>query len=332
MVVLRIHEKVGSRRFSNMPSAKALASPVRKCPITGAALPNFFLQRFALVAHPETKKPWFLPRDLETKAPVNHQTVEAQAQEGASHPGHESTEASPLETAQQTPKYTGTGQIEPTPGTRSIQKPGPSAYTLSSQRLLQELQHEKSPYSKLYKKLLRMSDHGNTKLGSLITTATWRHDMDIVVLELLRRRVVEGLCHFSKISEKADRRKYILKCESWDEVKDLKHRGCLLYLGTPNMMSSEPTSGYVPPRLATMDLGPVRYGSKLAVHNLCELLGEEHVAHLRQESELPREGSLYLLGRQATVNLQMILWKLQGYMVWKQGQQQDMPKKVVQKD
>jgi len=332
MVVIRIHEKVGGKRFSNMPSAKALASPVRKCPITGAALPSFFLQRFTLVAHPETKKPWFLPRDLETKAPVNHQTAEAQAQEEGTHPGHESTEASPLKAAQQTPKCAETEQIEPTPRTRSVEKPGPSAYTLSSQRLLQELQHEKSPYSKLYKKLLRMSDHGNTKLGSLITTATWRHDMDIVVLELLRRRVVEGLCHFSKMSEKADRRKYILKCERWDEVNNFKHRGCLLYLGTQNMMSSQPTSGYIPPRLATMDLGPTRYGSKLAVHNLCELLGEEHVAHLRQESELLRDGSLYLLGRQATVNLQMMLWRLQGYMVWKQAQQQDMPKKVVQKD
>jgi hypothetical protein len=69
-----------------------------------------------------------------------------------------------------------------------------------------------------------------------------------------------------------------------------------------------------------MDMGPVRFGSKLAVHNLRELLGEEHVRKLREGSELLRDGSLFLLGRQATVNLQMLLWKLQGYLVWEQPQ------------
>ncbi|KAL2191662.1 hypothetical protein L209DRAFT_673870 [Thermothelomyces heterothallicus CBS 203.75] len=262
------------RHLRRNPYAKALATPVRKCPITTTALPNFFLQRFALIAHPETKKPWFVPHDLETKAP----------------------------------KADG-----PTPRTRNCEKRGPSAYTLSSQRLLQELQREKSPYFKLYKKLLRMSDHGNTRLGSLITTATWRSDMDAVVLELLRRRVVEGLCHFSNMTDKAGR-KYVVKCERWDDVKNLKHRGCLLYLGLPDESSSGSTSGYVPPRLAAMDMGAVKFGSKLAVHNLPELLGEEHVSQLRRGSTLLRDGSLYLLGRRATVNLQMMLWKLQGYM------------------
>lgn len=72
-----------------------------------------------------------------------------------------------------------------------------------------------------------------------------------------------------------------------------------------------------------MDIEGVRFGGKLAVHDLRVILGEEHVGRLREESGLLREGSLFLLGRQATIQLQMLLWKLQGYMAWER--QQDTP-------
>ncbi|KAL2152344.1 hypothetical protein VTH82DRAFT_5528 [Thermothelomyces myriococcoides] len=312
------------RHLRRNPYAKALATPVRRCPITTTILPNFFLQRFILVAHPETKQPWFVPQDLEMKRPVKSPPAEAQCPDNAQD-NRETTNSSSPEATQEAGKEalkdaeTGQKAGETTSGTRSIEKRGPSAYTISSQRLLQELQREKSPYFKLHKKLMRMSDHGNSRLGSLISAATWRSDMDAVVLELLRRRIVEGLCHFSNMTEKAGR-KYVVKCERWDDVKNLKHRGCLLYLGPPEESSSGSAPGYVPPRLAAMDMGPVKFGSKLAVHNLPELLGKEHVSQLRQGSTLLRDGSLYLLGRRATVNLQMMLWKLQGYMAWETPQ------------
>ncbi|KAL2162863.1 hypothetical protein VTH06DRAFT_6699 [Thermothelomyces fergusii] len=310
------------RHLRRNPYARALATPVRRCPITSVALPNFFLQRFSLIAHPETKAPWFVPQDLETRAPVKPPAAEAQrpdaiqgGREAADGPSPEATHESPEDGGETGQKADG-----PTPGTRNLQKQGPSAYTLSSQSLLQELQRNKSPYFALYRKLLRMSDHGITKLGSLISMATWRSDMDAVVLELLRRRVVEGLCHFSNMTETAGR-EYVVKCESWDDAKNLKHRGCLLYLGPPEGSSSGSTPGDVPPRLSVMDMGPVKFGAKLAVHSLPELLGEEHVSRLRRESALLRDGSLYLLARQATVNLQMMLWKLQGYMAWNRRQE-----------
>jgi hypothetical protein len=162
-------------------------------------------------------------------------------------------------------------------------------------------------------RLLRMNDHGHSRLGAVLNNATWRHDMDSVLLELTRRRVVEGLCHFAQMVQQQDRA-YIVKCERWTDAPTFNHRGCLLYLGPPEGASTEAGSEYIPPRLSTMDMGKVRFGSKLAVHNLRELLGEGHVGRLRQESELLRDGSLFLLGRQATVNLQMLMWKLQGYM------------------
>lgn len=194
-------------------------------------------------------------------------------------------------------------------------KMGPSAYVLSRQGLFQDFQRSGSAYFKAQMRLLRMSDHGQSRLGSVLNNATWRSDMDSVLLELMRRRIVEGLCHFAKMVENQGR-EYIVKCERWTDAPNFKHRGCLLYLGLPEGSSLEPGLEYIPPRLSSMNVGKVRFGSKLAVHNLRELLGEEHVGRLRQESELLRDGSLFLLGRQATVNLQMLLWKLQGYLTW----------------
>lgn len=202
---------------------------------------------------------------------------------------------------------------------------GPSAYVLSRQKLLQEIQRPQSQYHNDHKRLLRMSDHGQAQLGPVLNRAVWAKDMDKIVLELMRRRAVEALLHFASMVEKQGR-KYIVRCERFSDAKSLKHRGCLLYLGrqeeastaSSESSSSESDPEFVPPRLSTMDIEGVRFGRKLAVHNLQILLGEEHVSRLRTGSELLRSGSLFLLGRQATVKLQMLLWKLQGYMVWEE--------------
>lgn len=328
--------------FSNPSLAQALATSVRKCPITGVALPSFFLQRFNLIAHPETQTPWFVPHGLETKVPAASMMHESKATEAtqpmpdpatpttaepeaseAAHPGSEPAESPSLETERDPPAPVEEDLKEDkaTAQAEDLEKIGPAAYTLSRQQLLQELQRDKSPYFRGQKRLLRMSQYGQSKSGSsLLNDANWRRDMDTVLLEIMRRRVVEGLCHFARLVEGLERH-YLIKCKHWDDVKELNHRGCLLYLGSPdNSTSLESASEYVPPRLSTMDMGPVKFGAKLTVHNLRELLGEKHLGRLRQQSELLQDGSLYLLGRQATVSLQMLLWKLQGYMAWEKQQ------------
>lgn len=157
-------------------------------------------------------------------------------------------------------------------------------------------------------------------LSVMINNATWRSDMDTVILDLLRKRAVEGLCHFARLSQE-QARGYIVKCERWDDVKELKHRGCLLYLGQAKGTAPDPALEFVPPRLSSMDVGPAKFGvAKLAVHNLREILGDEYLEKLRQRSTLLSDGSLFLLGRQATVNLQMLLWKIQGYVTWETNQ------------
>ena len=233
------------------------------------------MQKLTLRSHPETGAPWFFPGGLDSK--VSNTATDA---------GDEASGAAK--------------DKQP--------KSGPSGYILSRQRLLQDLQRPNSVYFKSYKNLLRMSDHGHTNLGSVLNNTTWRSDMDLAVLEMMRRRAAEGLAYFAKMVE-TESRDYIVKCERWDDVKPLKHKGCLLYLGSPEGTSPVPGLDPVPPRLSTMDAG-----HQLVVHNLRDLLGEEHVSRLRQGSELFREGSLFLLVKLATVNLQLLLWKLQGYM------------------
>ncbi|KAH6641379.1 hypothetical protein F5144DRAFT_600018 [Chaetomium tenue] len=249
--------------------------------------------------------------------PTNATTAEPEV-----HPVSEQAGAPSLEPARDQPESAKAGPKAGKSATylNDSNKVGPAAYTLCRQQLLQELQRDKSPYFRGQKRLLRMSRYGQSNSGSLLNRAHWRSDMDAVLLEIMRRRVVERLGYFSKMVTGLDRN-YLIKCEKWDDVKELDHRGCLLYLGPPdNSASSESISEYVPPRLSTMDMGPVRFGAKLAVHNMRELLGEKHLGQLRQQAELLRDGSLYLLGRMPTSPLQMMLWKLQGYMAWEKQQ------------
>ncbi|AEO63198.1 2e9c0f8b-eea8-47dd-99f7-8fa8443612bb [Thermothielavioides terrestris] len=334
------------KQLARNPFAKALATPVRRCPITNTVLPRFLLQRFRLVSHPETGRPWFTPADLSPKGPATGQApVPDVSPERATAPGPAkelpqetlrgleqkqdgASSGSEPEIPAQLPQQdlqAGASTAEQAPVARRPTKTGPSAYVLSRQTLFRELQHRKSVYFGAFQKLFRMSDHGRSHLTAALNSANWRSDMDAVLLELMRRRISEGLLHFARLVLEQDR-KYIVKCERWDDAKALKHRGCLLFLGPPKGTAASPDSEssspeYVPPRLSTMDVGPARYGSIIAVHNLCVLLGEEHVARLRQESKLFRDGWLFMLGRQATVNLQMLLWKLQGYMAWDEPQE-----------
>ncbi|KAK4148276.1 uncharacterized protein C8A04DRAFT_24079 [Dichotomopilus funicola] len=293
----------------------------------------------------DTKAPYFFPEDLESKAA---DTTAAGSPSGGPRPaaGQETSDAvdlnGPTEVSRgpgdpvDTEKLTredvelsksdmGSDKLTPAPETENEskqwddKKTGPSSYALSSQKFLQELQNPKSKYFVGYRKFFRMSDKGH-RLHVMINNATWRSDMDTVILDLLRKRAVEALCHFARLSQE-QARGFIVKCERWDDVKELKHRGCLLYLGQAKGATPGPALEFVPPRLSSMDVGPAKFGvSKLAVHNLRGILGDEYLEKLRQRSTLLDEGSLFLLGRQATVNLQMLLWKIQGYASWENHQ------------
>ena len=67
-----------------------------------------------------------------------------------------------------------------------------------------------------------------------------------------------------------------------------------------------------------MDIEGDRFTNVIVVHNLPEILGAEHLARLKEGCEMMRGGGWFHLGRLATVQLQLMIWRLQGYMAWDQ--------------
>jgi hypothetical protein len=155
---------------------------------------------------------------------------------------------------------------------------------------------------------LLVLNHSAPKFSSVMKHLVWREDMGGLVLELMRRRTVEELIYYSKLSEDTTRNSYVVRCDTWDDIKDEKyngHRGCVLWFG-----GGENGPG---PR-AIMDIPGVRFGRKIPVHNMHALLGPEHIARLKEEAGVFREGFLFMVARTRTMDLQLKLWKLQGYL------------------
>lgn len=155
---------------------------------------------------------------------------------------------------------------------------------------------------------LMVLNHSAPKFNSVMKQVVWREDMGSLVLELMRRRVVEELIYYAQLSEDESRNTYVVRCDTWDAVKDPRyngHRGCILWFGE---------AGNGPGPRAIMDIPGVRSGRKIPVHNMQALLGPEHIARLREAAGVFCEGFLFMLVRKRTMELQLKLWKLQGYL------------------
>lgn len=154
--------------------------------------------------------------------------------------------------------------------------------------------------------------------------------MGPLVLELMRRRIVEELVYYAQLSEDQRRDAYVVRCDTWDAIKDPKyngHRGCVLWFGDGE--------GGPGPR-AIMDIPDVRFGRKIPVHNMQTLLGAEHISRLKEEAGAFREGFLFMLVRKRTMELQLKLWKLQGYLAHackpREGAQPNKSQQEVEED
>ena len=66
--------------------------------------------------------------------------------------------------------------------------------------------------------------------------------------------------------------------------------------------------------MSVLRVDGVVFEAALIIYNLDLLLGPAHVDELRRHSALFKSGSLFLLGRRRTMELQGRLWKLHGYM------------------
>lgn len=137
--------------------------------------------------------------------------------------------------------------------------------------------------------------------------SVWREDMGQLLLQLLRRKAVDGLIARGKRENEVGDR-FVQPCASWDEVKDVTLRGCVLWLPGRDEVSTDHT---------TLDIEGVAYGKKMAVHNLVWLLGDDEVTRLKREAPVFGEHELLVLQQRpdlGVMRLHLLLWRLQGYL------------------
>lgn len=192
---------------------------------------------------------------------------------------------------------------------------GPSAYVLANQTLLSEFLVRGSAHYGVNRKLLRRNALNKTGLTGVLNKAVWREDMDVLVLKLMRRRIVDELLYLTAKCTGPLRRKYLIPLRGgYEEAREKKLRGALVYvggapgIGTKGMMRP-------PMRVSTLEIKGERYSTRLPVYDATVLLGEEELKRLMdEESGFWRQAQLFAVGREATVELQIKLWKLEGYM------------------
>ena len=140
-----------------------------------------------------------------------------------------------------------------------------------------------------------------------IKNAVFRQDMGDVLLDMMRSKTVNALIKRTEETlSPAD--KFVAGCDTWDEIKAVQNRGCVLWL---------PKGVDTGPSYPTWDVEGVKYGQKIPVHNLSLLLGEEHLAKLKESSPIFRGKEILVLKfwkSESMVRLHLLLWRLQGYL------------------
>ena len=134
-------------------------------------------------------------------------------------------------------------------------------------------------------------------------------------MELMRQKVVQGIVSLSDRLSAI----YIVPCKDWDEVGLKPQVGSVLWLG--RQRSDGDKEGADDIERAFEGEGPPPYamveyrGKRIPVYNLKTLLGQQHLHDIREKCPAIRDSSLVVLkGRNLSVDLQMWLWKLMGYL------------------
>jgi len=129
--------------------------------------------------------------------------------------------------------------------------------------------------------------------------------MDVFILKLMRRRIIEGLLYLVRL-----RKGYVVNCEGWEDARGKAQVGCLLWLNGAEGGGEEEAPG----EFATLIVGEKKR-RKIPVHDLRMLLGKQGCESLRGEAlEIFGDGVLAVKHKRVTVDVQMKLWRLQGYL------------------
>ncbi|KAI0016038.1 hypothetical protein F4780DRAFT_714827 [Xylariomycetidae sp. FL0641] len=281
------------RQLRKNAFANALATPIRKCKPTQTHLPRFFLQDFALVSHPDTGKPWWVPRDLAPKGPIEDERPEETAEEWEEGLADETTKGNE-------------------DGVRSdrFAADGPSGYILARRDLFSFITQPGSGYQRASKSLLPGFSNKSV-YGRAGPMAVWREDMDVFLLDMYRRDIYRTLLHFDKLCAQ-DRRKYIVKFDRWSDIM-YEDKGALLWFPSELDNSQSQAKQFSTYEVHTeLRRGPA--SASLPVHNIPALLGPELAQQLRQEAQVLNDGSIFLCTRRRTTKFRMKLWKLEGYI------------------
>ncbi|KAH7360255.1 hypothetical protein BKA65DRAFT_390314 [Rhexocercosporidium sp. MPI-PUGE-AT-0058] len=279
------------QQLAKNPFALALATPVRRCAISGTKLPSFFLQGFRVMSDPKTGDPWYVPTELAKK----HL------------PGKEREE-------------------KPTPS-----KIGYQVYTLNRRDLLQSIVDPESGQKrtsrgrprKVHAKLLPGNWQGIKSVTKAYGDSGWREDMEDFVPMLMGRRLSEALVHLCKL-----KRGYLVGCSDWKDAFKKPQVAAFLWTGNRRGEETEGPPEFATLDVGNQDFDAVgpqlgRKKRKVPVYNLQTLLGKEKMDELRElvpKSVFEKE-VVVLKHKNVTVELQSQLWKIQGYLAEHQDEQ-----------
>ncbi|ORY71343.1 uncharacterized protein BCR38DRAFT_8493 [Pseudomassariella vexata] len=300
------------RQFHANPFAQALATPLRNDPLTRHRLPRFFLQDFDLVAHPDTGNPWWVPRSLTSRTPpVSKEAEPNTADEDKILGGDEIAETEAKILAEDEGSETDAKSNQP--DHERVDNPkkevafGPSAYVPARKDLLDSFAVPGSGYTQAYRRLMAATTSAYRPLSG---KAVWREDMGAYVLDLMRQQIVDDLLYLSKLCAEQGRY-YIVKCYGWDDVQ-YKHKGALLWFDEPSQGMIEVKNQ--PGPFATFDFKANGVKTSVAVHNMTMLLGNENANRVKNKAIVFKDGAIFMAAGRRTTDLQIRLWKLQGYL------------------
>ena len=284
-----------------MNLALALATPVRCCSFTGLRLPEHFHLDFGLQPHPTTGAPWYLPRIVSDN---NYKTEPSPTLEQATSGPADSTSPNELS---------------------STHLPAHA----DALRFISKLKRRQ------FRHLIpwRWKEDLTLNLDELV----FREDMADYVLSLLRNNVVRRLAYLG-----ARTAGYISRCDGWDYIDKHHQVAAVLWLGEPRTGAKAvgkeldekvggPRSSALPATevlgevtaddsAALREEGPPPYamvhykGRYVPAYNLPSLLRQKDLGRLETECEHMRGSMAILKHKHATVEVQMALWKLMGYL------------------
>ena len=275
-------------------AANALATPPRLCILTGIRLPSYFQIPFGLATHPRTGAPWHLPK-LPTQAVSNPDNDEISSV----------TSESTLPCA-----------LENDDPSKTLKIP---MRTLSSTHFLasrQVLTHVSCLTPSKYEKLMpqRWKHDPTVKVSDIV----WREDMDVFVLEILRRNVSKKLSYLaSRVAA------YIAPCKNYDSINNQHQVAVVLWLSKkPNNSIHDERASGDGMSFDGREMGPPIYAMHyykthyIPCYNLATLLGPIQLNALRESRPGHFNDQFAVLKlKRNTVEVQLGLWKLFGYMV-----------------